>query len=253
LRDLAVCMKIKIFYFFCVLPKTRYFNIEFVSLQYKNTNRCWLKYNRKFFKNHRFLKYYIYIFGPSLTHVARLDLANLRSWAGPRQPSLVTGPCQWLASLPHARLILYSCMNSAKVIKLPSHCSSSWLQYKNRTKRKKPQSDCGFGFLTFCFLLLHTKHASSRTGTEKDIERTWFWEDEDDGGAVLSTSPCPLLSFGLIPLLSLLLSQYFSAPSYFLCFPLGCFTSSFFLLSVASSLCTPPSFLAFGSSSGFYS
>ncbi|KAI9388123.1 hypothetical protein POPTR_009G016766v4 [Populus trichocarpa] len=28
--------------------------------------------------------------------------------------------------------------------------------------KKKPQSDCSVGFLTFSFLLLHTKHASSR-------------------------------------------------------------------------------------------
>jgi hypothetical protein len=106
-------------------------------------------------------------------------------------------------------------MNSAKVIKLPSHCSSSCLQYENRTKtRKKKQSDCSVGFLTFSFFLLHTKHASSRyAGTEKDIEHTWFREDKGDYGAVLFASPCPLLPFGLIPLLSLLLSQYFSVPS----------------------------------------
>jgi hypothetical protein len=38
LRDLAVCMKIRYIIFY-VLPKTRYFNTEFVALQYKNTNR----------------------------------------------------------------------------------------------------------------------------------------------------------------------------------------------------------------------
>jgi len=38
LRDLVVCMK-KNIYFFNVLTKTGYFNTEFVSLQYKNTNQ----------------------------------------------------------------------------------------------------------------------------------------------------------------------------------------------------------------------
>ena len=94
-----------LFYLFIyVLPKTGYFNTKLVSLQYKNTNRCWLKYRRKQ-KNHRFLKhffyYYYFIFfiwaGPVPTHVAGLDPATLRSWAGPDQPSLVTGPCQWPA------------------------------------------------------------------------------------------------------------------------------------------------------------
>ena len=173
----------KFFFFFYVLPKNGYFNTKFVSLHYKNTNRCWLKYSRKISRKsqifeifYMYIYIYVYIFffwaqpGPC----GGLDLANLHRWAGPSQPSLVTGPCQWPASLPHARVILYACMNSAKVITLPSHCSSSCLQYKNITKKKKkPQSDCSVGFLTFSFLLSHTNHASSRyTGTEKDVERT---------------------------------------------------------------------------------
>ena len=47
--------------FFYVLPKTGYFNTKLISLQYKNTNRCWLKYRRKQ-KNHRFLKHFFYFF-----------------------------------------------------------------------------------------------------------------------------------------------------------------------------------------------
>jgi len=103
------------FYFF-VLPKTGYFNTKLVSLQYKNTNQCWLKYSRKkkqnitdFLKHFYFLFlfYFNFFFGvrPSPAHVAGLDPANLRSWAGPDQPIP-----------PHARVIFYACMNSAKVI-----------------------------------------------------------------------------------------------------------------------------------------
>ena len=80
---------------------------------------------------------YIFFFWAQPGPCGGLDLANLHRWAGPSQPSLVTGPCQWPASLPHARVILYACMNSAKVITLPSHCSSSCLQYKNITKKRR--------------------------------------------------------------------------------------------------------------------
>jgi len=55
-------------------------------------------------------------------------------WAGPSQPSLVTGPSQW-PNLSHpctrnifAHVIFYACMNNAKIIKLPSYYSSSFLQ-----------------------------------------------------------------------------------------------------------------------------
>jgi len=47
--------KKKIFFF--AVTKTEYFNTEFVSLQYKNTNRYWLKYSIKNLKKTRiFLK-----------------------------------------------------------------------------------------------------------------------------------------------------------------------------------------------------
>jgi hypothetical protein len=45
-----------LFLFFWCLDnkKTGYFNTEFVSLQYKNTNRYWSKCNNKFAENHMF-------------------------------------------------------------------------------------------------------------------------------------------------------------------------------------------------------
>ena len=82
-----------LFYLFIyVLPKTGYFNTKLVSLQYKNTNRCWLKYRRKQ-KNHRFLKHFFYLFfiffiwtGPIPTHVAGLDPATLLDLTSPSFP-----------------------------------------------------------------------------------------------------------------------------------------------------------------------
>ena len=126
-------------------------------------------------------------------------------------------------------------------------------------KKENKTEHCNWRFLVSVFLYflsifyILTCIISFCRETGKGIEHTWFWEDEgeDDGGAGFSASPCPLFLFGLIPLLSLLLSQYFSAPSYFLCFPPKLFHSYFFQCSL-SSLCLslPP---AFGSSSGFYS
>ena len=74
----------------------------------------------------------------------------------------------------------HACMNSAKVIKLPS-------QYKCITKKKKQSmihvvSDVGFGMIFFSFLYINRHHI---TGNEKGNKHTWFWGDEDDGGAVL--------------------------------------------------------------------
>ena len=43
-------------FFFENLTKTDYFNTGFVSLQYKNTNRYWSKYNNKITENHIFFK-----------------------------------------------------------------------------------------------------------------------------------------------------------------------------------------------------
>jgi hypothetical protein len=72
LRDLAVCMKTKyFFYFFNVLTKTRYFNTGFISLQYKNTNRYWSKCNKKFcgksyfFKKNFFDEFNFFGLGPA--------------------------------------------------------------------------------------------------------------------------------------------------------------------------------------------
>jgi hypothetical protein len=126
-------------------------------------------------------------------------------------------------------------------------------------KKENKTEHCNWRFLVSVFLYflsifyILTCIISFCRETGKGIEHTWFWEDEgeDDGGAGFSASPCPLFLFGLIPLLSLLLSQYFSAPSYFLRFPPKLFHSYFFQCSL-SSLCLflPP---AFGSSSGFNS
>ena len=46
----------KTFFFFENLTKTDYFNTGFISLQYKNTNRYWSKYNNKITENHIFFK-----------------------------------------------------------------------------------------------------------------------------------------------------------------------------------------------------
>ena len=56
----------------------------------------------------------------------------------------------------HARVIFYACMNSAKVIKLPSHCSSSCFQYRNRTKGRKNRVIAALISLRFLFVFLHT-------------------------------------------------------------------------------------------------
>jgi len=50
-------------------------------------------------------------------------------WAKPSQPSLVAGPSQWPAGqMTDARVKqFHACINSAKVIKLPSHCSNAYL------------------------------------------------------------------------------------------------------------------------------
>jgi hypothetical protein len=91
-----------------VLTKTRYFNTGFVSLQYKNTNRYWLKCNENLrkitdiFLNNFFeyffsffFYYYFFFLGPTRPMWLGWTPANLRSWAGFSQPSMVTGPCQW--------------------------------------------------------------------------------------------------------------------------------------------------------------
>ena len=130
--------------------------------------------------------------------MAGLDPASLRGWAGPSQPSLVTGPCQWPALAAHARVIFYACMNSTKVIKLPSYCSSSILQREWKNKNRVLQSTIScIGSLTFsfCFSYILT-HIISVAGTEKGNAHTWLWRGEDSGGAVSSASLCRL-SFSL--------------------------------------------------------
>jgi len=62
-----------------------------------------------------------------------------RGWARPSQPGLVTGPSQWPAGQTDDARVkhVHACINSAKVIKLPSHCSNAiWTQKsKNQGKR----------------------------------------------------------------------------------------------------------------------
>jgi len=107
-----------------------------------------------------------------------LDLANLCSWAGPSQRNLVIGPCQLPTSLPYARLILYACMNSAMVIKLPSHCSSSCLQYKNIAKRRNHrviEALVSLRFLFFFYILNMHHHVIQelrRTSNIPSFEKT---------------------------------------------------------------------------------
>jgi len=96
-----------------------------------------------------------------------------------------------------------------------------------RERKKENKTEyCNWRFLvsvSLCFLSVFyilTCIISFSRETEKGIEHTWFWEDEDDGGAVFSASPGPLLPFGLLlpllPLLSLMLAHYFSTLSLFL-------------------------------------
>jgi len=112
-----------------------------------------------------------------------LDPTCLCGWAGPSQPSLVTGPCQWPAQLGHWPMPVTSpsrlCMNSAKVIKLPSHCSSSFSQIARMKKNRVLQlTISGVGFMFFYMLTCIILFA----GTENGSKHTWFWEGEDDGG-----------------------------------------------------------------------
>jgi hypothetical protein len=57
-------------------------------------------------------------------------------WAKPSQPGLVTGPSQWPAGqMTDARVKqFHACINSAKVIKLPSHCSNAYLNTDNEMR-----------------------------------------------------------------------------------------------------------------------
>jgi len=146
-------------------------------------------------------------------------------------------------------------MNKAKVIKFPSHCSSSFLARMNKTERcnwrfQVLASLRLFVFFFFFYILTCIIYIA---GTEKESEHTWFWSGEDDGGVMFSASPCPLLPFSLLlfllPLLFLCfltispLSQFFfhallrCLPHVFLC-----------LLSLVPPLCSvlPLAFIARG-------
>jgi hypothetical protein len=75
--------------------------------------------------------------------VAGLGLAN-PAWS---LPTLVT------SLLCHARKIFYACMNSEKVIKLPSHCSSPFLLCENETKEKTKCCNWWFPVLVSLYFL----------------------------------------------------------------------------------------------------
>jgi len=62
-----------------------------------------------------------------------------RGWARPSQPGPVTGPSQWPAGqTADARVKhFHACINSAKVIKLPSHCSNAIWTQKSKNKWKR--------------------------------------------------------------------------------------------------------------------
>jgi len=74
--------------------------------------------------------YYFFILGWAGSSSAHMG------WARPSQPSPVTGPSQWPAGqMIDARVKqFHSCINSAKVIKLPSHCSNAFLNTDNERR-----------------------------------------------------------------------------------------------------------------------
>jgi len=104
-------------------------------------------------------------------------------------------------------------------------------------------SDVGFGMIFFSFLHINRHHI---TGNEKGSKYTWFWGDEDDGGAVLYLhrvlcfcsvcfffSPyCSLWYFKSLLLSSVLLKLY---PFVFFC-SLSSLPSPFLLFFFFSSL-----------------
>jgi hypothetical protein len=217
LRDLAVCIKICFFYFsmFWRKPGILILDLYLYSIKIQtNIDQNTVKRFGKItdFWNNFFLRN-VFFFG--------LDPASLCGWAGPSQPSFVTGPCQWPAPAAHARVIFYACMNSIKVIKLPSHCSSSFSQIARMKKKQSVATDdfrCWLPYVFFLFFYILTCIILF-AGTENSREHTWFWEGEDDGDGVFSTSLCHLPPFSLLlfllPLLSLMLSHYFSTLSVF--------------------------------------
>jgi hypothetical protein len=129
------------FLFFIFLTKTRYFNIGFVSLQYKNKTNIDQSAVKLFGKSQIFLKkiffgnnfeenfIFIYFFraGPSPARVAGLD---------PASPAWSLAPASDQNPTIHARVMFYACMNSAKVINLPSHWSSPSCRWHERKKNR---------------------------------------------------------------------------------------------------------------------
>jgi len=80
--------------FFYVLPKNGYFNTKFVSLHYKNTNRCWLKYSRKISRKSQifeifYMYVYIYIYIYICVYIFFLGPARPMWRAGPSHPTQV--------------------------------------------------------------------------------------------------------------------------------------------------------------------
>jgi len=155
LRDLAVCIKICFFYFsmFWRKPGILILDLYLYSIKIQtNIDQNTVKRFGKItdFWNNFFLRN-VFFFG--------LDPASLCGWAGPSQPSLVTGPCQWPAPAAHARVIFYTCMNSIKVIKLPSHCSSSFSQIARMKKKQSVATDdfrCWLPYVFFLFFYILT-------------------------------------------------------------------------------------------------
>ena len=148
-----------------------------------------------------------------------IDFLEIIFFLGWGQPSLVTG--HWLipmTSLPlpmHAYILRVH--EHCEVIKLPLHCPSPFLQCQNETKEKKKNKVLqllisGVGFLMFCFFLfLHTNmHHLILQELRKAANILGF------GKKKTMVVLCSLLMFSLLPLLSLLLSHYFSNLSIFL-------------------------------------
>jgi hypothetical protein len=83
--------------------------------------------------------------------VAGLDPATCAAGMGLTSPAWSLAHASDQPIFSHARVIVNACMNSAKVIKLPSHCSSSCFQYRNRTKSRKNRVIAALISLRFLF------------------------------------------------------------------------------------------------------
>jgi len=88
-------------------------------------------------------------------------------------------------------------MNSAKVIKLPS---TQFVLVLANSKNVSTELLCNWrmtilvlAFLRFLFVFHGLACIIFTTGIEKGSAHTWFWRDEDDGGADLFCCLCSLL------------------------------------------------------------